>query len=155
MVRAAAHDFYGPDRMSEPLEPQDFQYLERTFYDFNDNEVLKQVEDRGNTSGVDENPLITDLPAFLILLGGTSTGGNTQTTLNDTTQTWMPNQWAGRTVQIISGTGVGQVRTITGNTDTQLTLATPWGTIPDTTSRYSVLAIRNPTSTAFIDTVFQ
>ncbi|MCB9154976.1 MAG: DUF11 domain-containing protein [Caldilineae bacterium] len=63
-TRAAAHQVFLPN----PAEPQpltDFQYLERTFYDFNDNEVLVQVEDRGNTSGVDGSPPASSLPAFL------------------------------------------------------------------------------------------
>jgi RHS repeat-associated protein len=68
---------------------------------------------------------------------GTSTGGNTLTTLNDTTQRWMPRQWQGRTVAIISGTGTGQVRTIASNSATQLVLSTAWATVPDATSVYA------------------
>jgi uncharacterized repeat protein (TIGR01451 family) len=36
---------------------------------------------------------------------GTSTGGNNATTLNDTTQAWVPNEWSNRTVTITGGTG--------------------------------------------------
>jgi RHS repeat-associated protein len=50
-VRAAAHNVFAPDP-AEPLPLTDFRYLERFFYDFNDNIVRRQIEDRGNTSGV-------------------------------------------------------------------------------------------------------
>jgi YD repeat-containing protein len=67
---------------------------------------------------------------------GTSTGGNTSTTLNDTNQTWMPNQWQGRTVFIASGTGAGQLATVVSNTAHTLTLASAWTVTPDNTSVY-------------------
>lgn len=61
---------------------------------------------------------------------GTATGAQSSTTLQDTSKTWVVNQWAGRTVSIISGTGAGQTRTITSNTATILTVSVAWGTIP-------------------------
>ncbi len=64
ITRAAAHDLFPPDP-TEPLALTDFQYLERFFYDFNDNLVLRQMEDRGNTSSVDGSPPVNDLPAFI------------------------------------------------------------------------------------------
>jgi RHS repeat-associated protein len=273
MVRAAAVPGTSP---AEPLPLTAFQYLTRTFYDFNDNVIITQVEDRGNTSNVDGNPPAADLPAFVpgaanpdppgapafadtvyqydildrrvlmvqevsngaspeflhtryrydpngnaaltiqpegnatanyyderdllfqstggattappkALLGptdpttydvrgglpatmtynydvnanlvetvtaddtdgsqannsklpsGTSTGSNTATTLNDANQQWMPNQWEGRTVLIVSGTGAGQTAVVASNTATQLTLtpATAWATVPDNTSVYA------------------
>lgn len=71
---------------------------------------------------------------------GISTGGNTTTTLNDTLKAWAtaPSQWAGATVRILSGTGVGQSRLVTSNTATQLTIAAAWTTTPDATSVYDV-----------------
>ncbi len=51
IVRAAAHNIFAPDP-PEPLPLTDFKYLERIFYDFNNNVVRRQVEDRGNTSSV-------------------------------------------------------------------------------------------------------
>jgi len=41
-------------------------------------------------------------------------------------------------IKIISGTGAGQIRTITNNTLSQFTVAPNWDVIPDTTSRYSL-----------------
>jgi hypothetical protein len=71
---------------------------------------------------------------------GQSTGGNTATTLNDSPQIWTANQWVGLTVQITRGTGAGQVRTITANTNNQLALAAAWNVIPDGTSAYAILS---------------
>jgi len=71
---------------------------------------------------------------------GTSTGGNTSTTLNDTTKNFIPNQFVGFLVQIIKGTGIGQLGTITSNTNTQLTVSPSWITLPDNTSAYQILA---------------
>ncbi len=76
------------------------------------------------------------LPATM---GGTSSGSNTATTLNDTTQAWTVNQWAGDAVQIVSGTGSGQVLPITSNTATGLTLSGSWTTTPNATSVYQIL----------------
>ncbi len=55
ITRAAASGL----RPTGPAEPQpltDFKFIDRFFYDHNDNFVIEQVEDRGNTSGVDGNP---------------------------------------------------------------------------------------------------
>jgi YD repeat-containing protein len=65
-TRAAAHGLYtDPDPVEppEPLALTDFRYRSRVFYDFNNNVVLSQVEDRGNTSSVDGSPPAADLPA--------------------------------------------------------------------------------------------
>ncbi len=51
IVHAAGHDLISPLPV-EPTTPVDFRYLERLFYDANDNVVRRQVEDRGNTSDV-------------------------------------------------------------------------------------------------------
>ncbi len=58
---AAATDVYGPDP-AEPTPLAPFRYLERWAYDANGNAILHQVEDRGNTSGVEaaEPPLDGD-----------------------------------------------------------------------------------------------
>ena len=47
---------------AEPLTLTAYSYLQRTFYDYNNNVVLSQVEDRGNTSNVDGNLPSGDLP---------------------------------------------------------------------------------------------
>ena len=80
--------------------------------------------------------------AYAILMpgpqAGRSTGGNAATTLNDSTQNWPANRWAGLELRITAGTSAGQVRAIVANTTNQLTLGTPWVTTPDTTSTYAI-----------------
>jgi RHS repeat-associated protein len=60
-IHAAAH-VASP---SEPLPLTDFQYVERYFYDANNNLVLHQVEDRGNTSNVGFAPPAGSLPSYI------------------------------------------------------------------------------------------
>ena len=61
-TRAAAVNVYPPDPV-EPLPPTADAFLTRLFYDANDNVVLVQREDRGNTRQVDGNLPSGDLPA--------------------------------------------------------------------------------------------
>jgi RHS repeat-associated protein len=158
VTRASAHNVFTPS-VAEPLPLTDFQYLTRYYYDYNNNLVLTQVEDRGNTSNVQGNPPVADQPALNVQLTSKSTGGNTATTLNDTTQSWTVNQWASFEVKITSGTGVGQVRTILSNTATQLTLTSAWAITPSSTSTYAIYPLLNADPvggpTAFQDTVYK
>lgn len=76
--------------------------------------------------------------------GGTSSGSNTSTTLNDTSKSWTTSgggQWVNYRVEIVSGTGVGQSRTVSSNTATQLTISPAWTTTPGATSKYEVYSI--------------
>ena len=79
---------------------------------------------------------------------GTATSG-TSNTLVDAARTpialpfinplsWAINQWTGRGVEIISGAGAGQQRTITSNTADTLTVSPAWTTIPGGTSVYAL-----------------
>jgi len=73
---------------------------------------------------------------------GCSSGGETSTTLNDTTQTWPVGANGFNTsyaVRITAGTGKGQARSISSNTSTQLTVASPWTTTPDSSSCYVII----------------
>jgi hypothetical protein len=69
--------------------------------------------------------------------GGTATSG-ASTTLTQTGAGWVPDQWIGAQITIISGTGAGQTQTITSNTATTVTVGTAWGTTPDNTSVYLI-----------------
>ncbi len=51
---------------------------------------------------------------------GTSTGGNTEATLNDTTQAWLEDEWVTRTVSITGGTASGETCVVSSNTGTRL-----------------------------------
>jgi len=68
----------------------------------------------------------------------TSSGGNTSTTINTTTNGWRTNQFAGASITITSGTNAGDTRTISSNTDSQITVSSPWTTIPDNTSKFRI-----------------
>ena len=69
-------------------------------------------------------------------VNGTATSG-TATTLTDAGKAWPVNGWANYQVRITAGTGKGQIRTITSNTATALTVAA-WTTTPDATSVYRI-----------------
>jgi hypothetical protein len=67
---------------------------------------------------------------------GTATSA-TATTLVDSGGGWTASQWINSQVRITGGTGAGQIRSITANTSTTLTVAT-WTVTPDATSTYSI-----------------
>jgi len=76
-----------------------------------------------------------------------SVNGNTLTltliapiynSLADTTKSWTVNRWANYAVRIMSGTGAGQLRSISGNTATTLLLYNNWSITPDATSVYVI-----------------
>jgi hypothetical protein len=73
---------------------------------------------------------------FVAMASGTATGG-TGTTLQNNTKNWTASQWVNAQVIIASGTGAGQIRTITANDATSITVAT-WGTNPSTDSVYYI-----------------
>ena len=50
ITRAADVPDVGDGDPEEPLELEDFKYIENIFFDFNDNVVKRQIEDRGDTS---------------------------------------------------------------------------------------------------------
>jgi len=80
-------------------------------------------------------PSIVD-NAFKSFATGTATSG-TSTTIVQTGKTWAASQWINSQVRITAGTGAGQIRTITANDATSLTVAT-WTTTPDATSQYVI-----------------
>lgn len=73
---------------------------------------------------------------YLNFGSGTATAGGA-TTLTQGAANWATNQWANYQVRIVSGTGAGQIRTITSNTATVLTVPT-WTTNPDATSVFQI-----------------
>lgn len=74
--------------------------------------------------------------AYLQFATGTATSA-TATTLANSGKTWTASQWINSQVRIVSGTGAGQIRTITANDATSVTVAA-WTTTPDATSVYSI-----------------
>lgn len=104
----------------------------------------------GTKYASDLDKIHTAFPSCQIMIGewgfktviedyGTSTGSNSSTTLNNTGENWIENQYAGYKITITGGLGSGQTRTITSNTSTALTVPT-WTTTPDNTSSYDIYA---------------
>lgn len=85
---------------------------------------------------LDLNELNSGVLSIEVDYGYTSVAAST--TLTDTTKIWTINSFATYQVNIVAGTGVGQIRTIASNTGTILTITTPWTTIPDNTSKYTI-----------------
>jgi hypothetical protein len=69
---------------------------------------------------------------------GTSSGSNTSSTLNDTSKSWTTNEHANKALLLMAGLGSGQLRTITSNTSTQLTITPSFDTTPDGSSDYVI-----------------
>jgi len=72
-----------------------------------------------------------------VLSSGTATSA-TGTTLTCSTKTWTVNNWYNYQIRITAGLGIWQVRTITSNTATQLTISVAWTVTPDATSEFEV-----------------
>lgn len=89
----------------------------------------------GTDSKLIATPSIVD-GAFKQFATGTATSATT-TTIVQTGKTWTASQWVNFQVRITGGTGAGQIRTITANDATSLTVAT-WTTTPDATSTYAI-----------------
>lgn len=62
----------------------------------------------------------------------------TNNTLTDNTKSWYANEFATKDIFIYSGTGVGQLRTITSNGATQITITPNWSINPTSTSGYKI-----------------
>jgi hypothetical protein len=62
----------------------------------------------------------------------------TSTTITDTGESWIPNEFTGLLVTLTGGTGSGQTRRIVGNTTDTLTVSPAWSTTPDTTTDFEV-----------------
>jgi hypothetical protein len=58
--------------------------------------------------------------------------------LTNSAKAWTTNQWTNYQIRIVSGTGAGQIRSISSNTATVITVGSAWSTQPDSTSVYSI-----------------
>jgi hypothetical protein len=81
---------------------------------------------------------IVSTPSYVGSFATGTTTSATTTTLVNSTKTWTTNQWSNYQVRITAGTGIGQVRNISSNTGTTLTVSAAWSTTPDATSQYAI-----------------
>jgi prepilin-type N-terminal cleavage/methylation domain-containing protein len=91
---------------------------------------------------------------------GYSSGGNSATTLSDMRKSWQSGFFASSatssyTVRIISGTGTGQMRTISDNSSTQFTISQAWGIVPDSSSLYVITSRKGFTRTSASDNILR
>lgn len=95
----------------------------------------------GATTSPDNTRLDRPFGIFLDNLArvnGTSTGGNTSVTLNDSNQFWSTDQYVDFLVEIINAGGKKEQHLIVANTATELTVSPPWTTTPDNTTPYEI-----------------
>jgi hypothetical protein len=74
-------------------------------------------------------------------VNGTATAGAASTITLEASKTMLLNQWANSQIRIISGTGAGQIRSISSNTagaSSVITVASAWTVVPDATSVYRI-----------------
>lgn len=88
------------------------------------------------TSWGTDAQLVSTIGAAGAFATGTATAA-TSTTLTNSGKAWGVNMWANYQVRITAGTGIGQIRVITSNTATALTVAA-WTVTPDATSVYAI-----------------
>lgn len=81
-------------------------------------------------------PSIVD-GVFKAFATGTATAGGAST-IDNSGKAWATNQWTNFQIRLTAGTGAGQIRTISSNTGTQITVSAAWTTQPDATSQYSI-----------------
>jgi hypothetical protein len=67
----------------------------------------------------------------------------TDSTLVDSSKTWIAEDYIGEYIWIYSGTGSGQARLIEDNDTTSLTIDRDWDTNPDSTSKYRIIHTGN------------
>ena len=91
----------------------------------------------------DEIDRITFTTYYPVLETGRVTSA-TDTTLVETNKEWNTDDLTGYAVYIYAGTGIGQIREITDNDETSVTVAT-WTTNPDSTSRYIITYLNKET----------
>ncbi|MCW1888083.1 MAG: LamG domain-containing protein [Candidatus Moranbacteria bacterium] len=62
----------------------------------------------------------------------------TASTIGDSGESWIPNEFAGTIVELTGGTGSGQTRRVVSNTATTMTVSPAFTTTPDTTTDFEV-----------------
>jgi len=93
----------------------------------------------------DEVDHICNTTFWVLVDSGTADAGGGDDELDDAAKTFVADAYIDYYCWIYGGTGIGQIRKITDNTVTKITLDRDWETNPDATSTYRVLAT-NPST---------
>jgi prepilin-type N-terminal cleavage/methylation domain-containing protein len=123
--------------------------------------LVRELRQSFNTPTISTTTAANDTISFdRVEETGYSSGGNSATTLNDIRKSWHSDDFAPSTdssymVRIVSGTGNGQVRSISSNLSTQLTVTPAWVTTPNSTSIYVITSNKGFTRTSASDNVLR
>jgi hypothetical protein len=91
----------------------------------------------GDAALTDEYTLSLEYSTTALDSGTASAGADT--TLTDGGKSWTVNAYTNKVLKLTGGTGSGQVRNVSSNTSTVLTVDTEWETNPDNTSTYQII----------------
>jgi hypothetical protein len=93
-----------------------------------------------STSGGAWSPVPSSTGVYVVIKSGLKATGSTITSATASSITgpngFAINSWTGATVQILTGTGAGQTRTVTSNTSTVINVTPNWTTNPTSASTY-------------------
>jgi hypothetical protein len=132
--------FGTPGSVSVPgLEARSFQDIKNNYFGTADNwarELIFHYAVMADSSGFVDGAgsFGENTPLVLTASGGSSS------TLTTAGTSFTAGNLAGHLVKITAGTGAGQIRYITGNTSSQLSIGPNWATAPDNTSVFTLLA---------------
>lgn len=90
----------------------------------------------GTTFGTD-GQLVSTIGASGAFSTNDATSGSSNTIV-DNTKTWTSGMWVNYQVRIYEGAGIGQIRTISSNSATTLTVSSNWTVTPDSTSKFKI-----------------
>jgi prepilin-type N-terminal cleavage/methylation domain-containing protein len=122
--------------------------------------LVRELRQSFNTPTISTTTAANDTISFdRVEDTGYSSGGDA-TTLNDIRKSWhagdfAPSADSSYMVRIVSGTGNGQVRSISSNLSTQLTVTPAWVTTPNSTSIYVITSNKGFTRTSASDNVLR
>lgn len=115
----------GANKRLLPLELMEVYVTAPAFHHLIGESTLAKAAPYQTTSSFGVTEALNDFDVQVVSQrdSGTSSGGNTTTTLNDTAKTWTTDQWAGKVLVTTSGLASGQVAKILSNSATQLVTA--------------------------------
>lgn len=90
------------------------------------------------SSDLNDNLIPNTTPSATITYKDEAAVGASSTVTKAAVDRWRINRWVGFTVEIVEGTGEGQVRLVASNTADTLTVNVAWDIVPDNTSVFKI-----------------